>query len=691
MKICMGICALSMIAPELLWAENDRRVQDQEQVLPPVVVTATRLKDAEEEATRIAGKATVITAQDIQKLGAKTVQEVLQYQTGVVVYDLIGNEFQSTVDLRGFNGQPVPATSVFVDGVRVNEPDFNTVNFDLIPIDDIDRIEILPGTATVFGRNALGGVINITTKRGRKDKPHFGVEAGGGSFGRQKYTFNTDGPLPLSNFDYYFGVTRELTDGFRDASGGRITRLFSKLGYQLGQQSNVTLSYTHVQDHLKQASSLRLGDLRIDRKANAHPGDFFDADLHLVALNVRQKLPAGFSLAINSFLRDHDDLAFVKFQSGDSLLRTAIFSSGGTIQLTHDGAILDRKNLLTLGLESGRNRFDITNSGVFFGFRFLTKQLTKEDVVGLYLSDSLNLLESLILSAGFRYDWDRFDFTDKIDASLNGTKSFHRLSPKAGLVFVPLEDLSLSFSYSEGIRTPTVSEIFAQGPFGSNPSLVPMRSQNFEVGAKGKLTSWLDASLAFFYMPVRDEISFVVTDPVSLIGKNENIDRTLRRGIEVSLNGRYGKLIDGFLNYTVMKATFETNFLVFPLTFPAPVRQVEKGNDLPLVPRNRVGLGVNFHPLNDLTLSLLGTYVGGQFLLNDEPNQFKKLAEYFVLSSKVSFKRGPWTGHVTVNNLSNRKYSTSGILGLEPLLSVTAPFLIPAPGVNVSAGLTFRY
>src|SRR5207245_1431309 len=137
--------------------------------LSPVLVTSTRLKDVEEEPSKVPGKVIVITGQEIEKLGAKTVQEVLQYQTGVVLYDQLGNEFQSTVDLRGFNAQPVTATSVFVDGVRVNEPDFNTINLDLIPLESIERIEILPGTATVFGRNALGGVINITTKRSRKD------------------------------------------------------------------------------------------------------------------------------------------------------------------------------------------------------------------------------------------------------------------------------------------------------------------------------------------------------------------------------------------------------------------------------------------------------------------------------------------------------------------------------------------
>lgn len=646
--------------------------------LPPVVVTSTRLRDVEEPSSKVPGKVVVITADEIQQRGAKTVQEVLQYQSGIVLYDQIGNEFQSTIDLRGFNGQPVPATSVFVDGVRINEPDFNSTNFDLIPIEDIERIEIMPGTATVFGRNALGGVINITTKRGRRDRFQFGFDAGGGSFGRQKYSFNSDGPLPLDNFDYYFGVTRELTDGFREAAGGRITRIFGKLGYRLGESTDATLSYTHVQDHLKQAGSLPGSRLRADRNDNLTPGDFSDTDLHLVALNVRQKLPAGFSVALNGFLRRNDQESFVRGLSSISTLRTDTISGGTTIQTTHDGVILNRKNLLTSGLEYARNDFDITNSGIFFpAFSFLTRQATKEDVIGAYLTDSFSLLDSLILNGGLRFDWDRLNFTDKIDPSLSGRKTYRRVSPKAGIVYTPMTDLSLSFSYSEGVRIPTVTEIFAQGPFGSNPNLVTMKSRNFELGAKAKVKEWLETSLALFYMPVRDEILFVITDPVNFFGRNENISRTLRRGLELSVKARYQKWLDAFLNYTVTKATFETDVLLSS-------GQVEKGDELPLVPRHRVGTGIHFYPLDGLTVSLFGNYVSRQFMLRDEPNQAKKLADYFVLNSRVAYKWENWTAHVALNNLTDGKYSTFGVL-------VNEPFFIPAPGINVFAGLSFRY
>jgi outer membrane receptor protein involved in Fe transport len=654
-----------------------------EVTFPPVFVTSTRLRDVDQPAVQVPGKVIVVSADDIQKLGAKTVQEVLQYQTGIVLHDAVGNEFQQTIDMRGFNAQPVTATSVFVDGVRVNEPDFNTVNFDLIPVEDVERIEILPGTATVFGRNALGGVINITTKRGRRDRPHVGVDIGGGSYGRQKYSFSTDGPIPVPNLDYYFGATRELSNGFRDEfdprdAGARITRLLAKLGYRPADSTDMTLAYIRVLDNISQAGSLPASRLRIDRNGNITPGDHSASNLHQIALNLKQKLPAGFSLAMNGFYRRNDQELFTRGLTSEATLQTETRSGGTTIQASHDGSLLNRKNLLTLGFEYARNAFDIDNSGLFLpSFTFLNRQSTKEDVAGVYLTDSFSILETLLINGGLRYDWDRFDFTDKIDPTLNGSKTYHRVSPKAGIVYTPTEGLTFSFNYSEGVRIPTVNEIFAQGPFGSNPDLTTMKSRNFELGASARMAGWLDASLALFYTPVRDEILFIVTDPINFFGRNENISRTLRRGVELSVKARYQKWLDAFINYSVTKATFETDVLLFS-------GQVRKGDELPLVPRHRVGAGINTYPLEGATLSLFGTYVGEQFMVRDEPNQAKKVADYFVLNSRIAYQWRQWTGYVNFNNLTNRRYSTSGVL-------VNEPFRVPAPGFNVFAGLAFRY
>ena len=160
--VCLALCVLTSLVPVTVHAQAEDVIETRE-----VVVSSTRLPDAPVDVRTLPAKVTVITADDIKRSGAKTVQEAIQWTNNIVMYDQVGNGFQQSIDLRGFSGQPVPATSVFVDGQRINEPDFNAVNFDLIPFDTIDRIEIIPGPATIYGKNALGGVINIITQSGR--------------------------------------------------------------------------------------------------------------------------------------------------------------------------------------------------------------------------------------------------------------------------------------------------------------------------------------------------------------------------------------------------------------------------------------------------------------------------------------------------------------------------------------------
>ena len=184
-----------------VWAQSEEPVE-----VKDVVVSSTRLPDTPVDARTLPAKVTVITAEDIRKSGAKTVQEAIQWATGIVMYDGVGNAFRQTVDMRGFNGNPVPAISVFVDGMRMNEPDFNSINFDLIPYETIERIEIIPGASAIYGKNALGGVINIITKRGTETRQVTG-ETVFGSFHRERYAINSSGTV--GKWDYYGNFSRE--------------------------------------------------------------------------------------------------------------------------------------------------------------------------------------------------------------------------------------------------------------------------------------------------------------------------------------------------------------------------------------------------------------------------------------------------------------------------------------------------
>ena len=661
-----------------------------EEGVEEVVVSATRLPDPNFDVHRLPAHVTVITEKEIKASGAKTVQEVLQNQPGIVVFDQVGNSFQSTIDLRGFNAQPVPSISVFVDGVRVNQPDFNQTNFDLVPLEEVERIEILPGASAPFGRNALSGVINIITKRGGA-KSTSTFETLQGSFGRENYRLQTSGPF--GKWDYFFAGSRESERGFREESGGNLRRFLGKIGFKPQSGTDLSLSFTHINDRLSQAGSLPESVLSIDRTKNFTPGDFQDNRLNTVVFNGRQKLPWDFSLAVNTYFRHLATESVVFGQTSTTRDEPNIESQGGALQLTQDTRMGSRRNVLSLGVEYNHN--DIGDVGYSIsGFPFRNSRETRQNTNGLYLQDSLDVSPKVTITSAFRYDLDRMSFTDRIDPSNSGAKKFKRLSPRAGIVYNPVPALGFYYSYSEGFRTPTSDELFAQGAFTSNPNLKPVKSKNHEVGIRGRLGGWGEGTLAFFQSDVRDEIFFVFTDPVAFTGLNENIEKSRRRGIELSLKAHYGDQVDGFLNYTYTEATFETDVTV---SGPAPTfsQTIQKGDTFPLVPKHRVGGGANYHPGAGWTMGLTGSYVGSQFMLNDEANHHERLNPYWVFNSKLAYERkvpgGVMTASLTINNLLNKKYETSGIIATNNSTGLVEPFLVPAGGLGAYASLSYRF
>src|SRR2546423_12682207 len=158
--------------------------------LPALEVTGTRLPSTPLPASSVPAAVDVISGSELRATGATSLQDALRRLPGVTTADQQGNPFQMDLSLRGFQGTSVTGApqgiSVFVDGVRVNEPTVEEINFDLLPLDDVERLELVRGPGAVFGRNTLGGVLNIITKRGAEVR-EIVPEAEWGSFRRQEY------------------------------------------------------------------------------------------------------------------------------------------------------------------------------------------------------------------------------------------------------------------------------------------------------------------------------------------------------------------------------------------------------------------------------------------------------------------------------------------------------------------------
>jgi iron complex outermembrane receptor protein len=645
--------------------------QEPEIKLDEVVVSATRLADLIQDLKRVPGQVYTVTHEDIQREKPRTVQEALQVVPGIVLYDSIGNTFQPSLDLRGFNSQPGPSIAVFMDGVRINEPDTNFINFDLIPIQDVERIEVLPGGTAIFGRNAIGGVINIVTRRGGKG-PQTTVEAAGGSHHHYRASANTSGPI--KDLDYYLSLVQDRESGFRDVSDGRMSRGTMRLGYRPSEATDLSLGYQYVNDRLEQAGSLTLAEEQANRRQNTTPGDYAANELSGLTLQARQRLGAGFSVSGNGFYRQLSQDAFTSFTGGTLQSRTETDRVGGTLQLSHEGKLGDRLSRFSLGGEVDHGEVDVDSVTVFFGTT-TAKRKSDEMAWAVYVQEGFDLLPNLTLTAGVRYDATRYDFEDPLKPANNAIKDFDRWTPRAGLTYTPWSALTLYANYGEGFRVPTTMELFAFPTLGSNPALKPMNSRTYEAGLRARPFGWLEGTLAVFLTDVKDEIVYDGT------WTNVNLPKSRRQGVEAGLRLKPHAMVDLHLTYTYTDATFRTNATL-------SYGDVEKGDQVPLVPAHRATGTIKIRPLAGLELSLTGQYVGRQVLLNDESNaQAYRLQDAFILGARASYTWKQITWWFQGNNLTDARYETYGAMGGFPVL----PNVMPAPGINVLGGVTVKF
>jgi outer membrane receptor protein involved in Fe transport len=689
-----------------------------------VVQAPSRLPESPLSTSVFPASVQVVTHDEIVRSGALTVQDVLERLPGVNLNDEQGNPLQMDITIRGITGSPVTGLSqgigVFVDGVRVNEPGAEEINFDLIPLDDVERIELIRGPSAAFGRNSLAGTLNIITRRGRGPFSAE-AEASAGSFGREKYRLNLGGAQ--GPVDYYFSSSQFSENGFRAQSNTRAAQAFGKLGYRAAL-SDVSLSYQYHNDQIRQAGSLPLSVLRVDRRANFTGGDFFAPQLHLVALNASHRLTSNVSFTANAFFRALDAEQFnASFLAADTRLFNRTRSGGTILQLSHRSRLGPWVNQLVIGAEYTRDDvrirvFSEQNertlarclvSSTDCPFRqFLADLSDRSNPLGFYLFDTLRLgsgiftaSDSINLTAGIRFDrvgHHVMDASPEQPGRATGRASFARWVPTAGLNYSLSDQYGLYVAYKEGFRAPAFLELTCADPdspcvglqAGVAPdatftSLRPVKARSYEAGIRASPQKWFDASVAIFRTDLIDDIYSVSPNATALYF--QNVGNTRREGIELSIATALRNW-NAFVNYTYTRATFQSNFSIASPRTPEDDEEVVVGNQLPLVPNHRLNTGIRFSPVDWATVSVNGSYVSDQFFRGDENNTQPKLKAYFVLSAGLEIRWKSFRGFVHLRNLLNTNYETFGTYansgtGIEP-------FLTPGTPLHFMVGASYR-
>jgi outer membrane receptor protein involved in Fe transport len=630
----------------------------------------------------------------------RSLADALEQLPGVTTSDELGATAQLDVSLRGFQVSPViglpQGVTVYIDGVRANEPDAHEVNFDLLPLEDVERVDVVYGPSVLLGRNALGAAVNLVTRRGGAPASRE-LEASAGSWGR--YELKAHAGARHGVWDYYLGARYEHETGWRRDTRSRIGTLFAKVGLLNGTW-DATLSYSGADNRIYQAGSLPESLAAARPDSNFTSGDYFAPRAHLVILNA-QRLLGRTQLAINAFGRSLESDQFnVNFVGEDSRQRNTTRAGGGALQLSGKVQLGGRNLRWLAGGDVDYEHVAVRIFGVPGGGApdSLTESVRTNQVnAGAFAGANLEIVPRLTATLAARYDWIRVPFEDVIDTTESGLNIFRRFSPRAGLTWSGARGHELFGSVSRGFRAPAVVELGCADPqaacplpfaLGPDPALRPVVANTYELGWHYRAPhAGLDASADAYRTDVRDDIFFIASTVTG--GYFQNIGATRRQGLELALQWTGSTGARAYANYGYTHATLETTARL-ATTRDSAGETVTPGDVLPMVPGTRINAGLAV-PLvaphgvasggesrPSLVAGLDGRYVGRQWLRGDEDNATSRLSDYAIADLSLTLAWRELELRCTLGNLFSRRYYSFGTFAENPT----------APGTPVQRWLT---
>ncbi len=664
--------------------------EDAVTTMEEVVVTATR---DTQEIRKTPASVTVITEEEIRDSGATTVVEVLDKLESVQFRTYSGNASQAQIDMRGFGGDnPFGKTLILLDGRRLNRTDMASINWMQIPVNTIEKIEVVRGPGSVlYGDAAIGGVINIITKKG-KGRPEFNVSALGGSYGLHNERIGVTGAA--GKWTYALTGENNFSFGYRDRSKSSAQGGGFDVGYSAGDLWNVSLGVSFNKVDYQMPGALTKEQMEQDRRQyqpamplygmNAHSDDEGSDKYTNVNLGFKSFWGAWGRLEMN-FLYGRKNLqmdmpSWFSYNYSDT--------DADTFGLT-PRYILEKDfgrfgNKVIVGLDYYHEPYEKD----LFADKERTIHLSsadfKRESIGGYFRDEFSILRHLIFSAGCRFEQttikgSNVDFANPSNSFTDQKNTYDAQAYEAGLTWLFGKQSKLFAKYSTVYRIPFIDEVASFNGFGGGflKDLKKEKGVSMETGAEIYPLENLRIGLTLFRTDMEDEIEYVY-DPMTWTGENRNVGQTRHDGAELSLSYLLPQYFRIFGNYTYHKATFENG--------------VNNKKEMPLAPRHMANAGLEVYLPFNLTLRTEVKYVGEAFLSGDNDNNAEKLNDYTLMNLYAYFKpalgKVDLTAFLGVDNIANVKYCSFGIdyeqYGMPN-------FYYPMPGATFRGGVSINF
>ncbi|MGH1469754.1 MAG: TonB-dependent receptor [Cellvibrionaceae bacterium] len=627
------------------------------------------------------------TSEQINKSTANTLSDFLAASaTGVSLSHAQNNPLQPDFNIRGFSASPLlgssPGAVVSINGVRINEPFGDTVNWDLIPTSVLNSANLLAGANANFGLNVLGGILALETVNGFDDKSS-SASISSGSFGRS--TANILHRDHNERWGYAFALDGFKEDGWRDYSPSDAYNAYGSLSYRENKYSlDITALAGKSELHGNGTSPEDLLDQR-RQAVFTHP-DITENDSLLLIAKQNYQLSSGSNTSSikgnvffrqnttdsfngdgsefeecdapnDSFLCDEDDNPLTdqnnnvideNFDAVNNRSTRKQKSWGGTLEYSRSFFLFNTIHNSITGVDYYRGDTDFSSSvelatlnenrstsisGIYYpnGITLIDSTI---DTKSFYFLDNFSIFSDSTIELSLRYTSNTISTRDKSGQTpeLTASHKFKRLNWGVGFSHMIDKNLTFYSNIHQSSRTPTPIEFACSHPdapctlpntFLADPPLDDIVARNIEMGLRYSNPNKLTWEIHSFFTKVYDDIIFQTTGGVS---SNEGFFSNATDTQRVGLSGLIEKKINQLTlsaNYSWLAATYEDNFFVSSPNHPYAINDriiVNKNDQMTGIPEHTLNMSFEWQMTEKIRWELHSHLESGVFLRGDEGN-----------------------------------------------------------------------
>lgn len=595
---------------------------------PVVVVTATRFAEAD---PRIPANISVIGREEIRSSPAKDLPGLLKSRAGIDVRALYGSlGIDAAIDLRGFGESAGGNVLILLDGQRLNSVDGSAVSWSAVPLDAVQRIEILRGAGTVlYGDRASGGVINIITDK--SSKPRASVTA---TLGSQDFR-GLDAHAAGGNERVYGNLFAHYakTEGWRQNSQAEQSAVSGRAGTYLGRDGDAFVDYALYSDRSGLPGYVRSAEYQSNPRHSRTPRDSQERNGYRlrpgVALPLSANLRFEAEAAVEHEERHYNNVSFAS--TGDRERDTWSF----TPRLVWKHGLGRLPSETVAGVDHYVGEIDSRFTGS-------AAQGAKQTSSSAYLQNRTTF-GPVTLTLGARHQ--TMEQSARQEASLfspamRGSSTRERTAWDVGLTYGQ-DAWRVYGKVGTTYRFANTDELFGYDPFTGNSvfagDLRPQHGYIREVGGSVDLGA-VRGQFSVYRLDLVDEIGY---DAAAFA--NVNFDPTRRQGMEAEIDWRLGGGFDARLAYSYTDAHFRSG--------------VYRDKRVPLVARDKAALQLTWNGGQAGKYTVQVNHLGDRPYSGDFANVRKRLSGYTTVDLQAAWDLRPWTVSVRVLNAFDKRYA----------------------------------